>query len=48
MVLICFESITFYRALELCDKSNAARRVDDSDMGARMNRKYGEGMLEKI
>jgi hypothetical protein len=33
MVPICFKSITLYRAFELCDKSNAARRVDDSDMG---------------
>lgn len=46
MVPICFESITLYRALEFCDKSNAARRVDDCDMGGDSNRKYGEGMLE--
>ena len=48
MVPIYFESITLYRALELCDKSNAARRVDDCDMGGKSNRKYGEGMLETI
>lgn len=46
MVPIYFETITLYRALELCDKSNAARRVDDCDMGGDSNRKYGEKMLE--
>ena len=48
MVPIYFESITLYRALELCDTSNAARRVVDSDMEGESNRKYGEGMLETI
>jgi len=48
MVPICFESITFYRALELCDTSNAARRVDDCDMGGESNRKCEEGILETI
>ena len=48
MVPICFVSITLYRALELWDTSNAARRVDDCDMGGESNRKCGEGMLETI